>query len=147
MRFTNILVPTDFGEAAQKATDFAVELAKTFESKITLVHGFEMPAYTYAPLTTLAVDYVTPLTDAARKQLDEALARLVERWPRSSAVFLQGPPWQQILNACEKEHADLIVMGTHARTGVAHALLGSVAEKVVRLAMVPVLVARGPVER
>jgi nucleotide-binding universal stress UspA family protein len=145
MRFTSILIPTDFGEPARQAIDVAVGLAKTFESKLTLVHGFEVPAYAYMGLDVAMVDYLTPIEDAARKQLDDELAKLVKRWPRSSALFMKGPPWQQVLRACEEVHPDLIVMGTHGRKGISHALLGSVAEKVVRLASVPVLIARGTV--
>ncbi len=145
MRFANILIPTDFGEPAREATDFAVGLAKTFESKLTLVHGFEVPAYAYMGLDVAAVDYLTPIEDAARKLLDDELASLVKRWPRSSALFMKGQPWQQILKACEEVHPDLVVMGTHARKGISHALLGSVAEKVARLAPVQVLIARGKV--
>jgi len=145
MRFASILIPTDFGEPARQATDVAVSLAKTFESKLILVHGFEMPAYAYMGLDITVVDYMTPIEDAARKQLDDELAKLTRRWPRASALFMKGPPWQQILRACEEVHPDLIVMGTHGRKGLSHVLLGSVAEKVVRLAPVPVLIARGGV--
>jgi nucleotide-binding universal stress UspA family protein len=143
MRFANILIPTDFGEPARQATDLAVGLAKTFESKLTLVHGFEFPSYAYMGIDTATVDYLTPIEDAARRQLDDELERLVKRWPRSSALFMKGPAWQQVLRACDDVHPDLIVMGTHGRRGIAHALLGSVAEKIVRLAPVPVLIARG----
>jgi nucleotide-binding universal stress UspA family protein len=143
MRFANILVPTDFGESARQAADLAVGMATTFESKLTLVHGFEVPAYAYSGLNMSTVDYLNPIEDAARKQLEEELARVSEQWPRSSALFLKGAPWQGILQACEEVHPDLIVMGTHGRKGLSHILLGSVAERVVRLAPVPVLIARG----
>jgi nucleotide-binding universal stress UspA family protein len=105
-----------------------------------LTHGFETPAYAY---TGLAVDYL-PLEDAAHKCLEDALRDLRARLPGSAALFMRGTPWQQILLASEETSADLIVMGTHGRTGLSHALIGSVAEKVVRLSPVPVLTVREP---
>jgi nucleotide-binding universal stress UspA family protein len=82
-------------------------------------------------------------TGAPRIQRD-ALRDLKAKLPSSVAVFRKGFAWQQTLLACEEAGSDLIVMGTHGRQGLSHALIGSVAEKVVRLSPVPVLTVREP---
>lgn len=144
MKIANILVPVDFGDSSRHALDLAVDLAKKFDARLTLVHGFEVPAYAYAGLGTMTVDYLAPIEDAARQCLEGELRKLKERLPSAVGLFKRGAPWQQILLASEEVSADLIVMGTHGRQGLSHALIGSVAEKVVRLSMVPVLTVRAP---
>jgi nucleotide-binding universal stress UspA family protein len=142
MRIANILVPTDFGQSSQRALDLAIDLAKKFDAKLTLVHGFEIPVYAYVGLGTTIVDYLVPIEDAARRCLEDSLRELRAKLPTAEALFKQGAAWQQILNASQEIDADLIVMGTHGRQGLGHALIGSVAEKVVRLSPVPVLTVR-----
>jgi nucleotide-binding universal stress UspA family protein len=142
MRIASILVPTDFGESSRQALDLAVDLAKKFDAKLTLVHGFEVPVYAYSGLGTTNVDYFVPIEESARTCLEGALRELKARCPESVALFKQGAPWRQILLASEEIGADLVVMGTHGRQGLIHAFIGSVAEKVVRLSPVPVLTVR-----
>jgi nucleotide-binding universal stress UspA family protein len=76
--------------------------------------------------------------------LEDELVELKSKLPSAVAIFKKGVSWQQILAASEETGSDLIVMGTHGRQGLSHALIGSVAEKVVRLAHVPVLTVRQP---
>jgi nucleotide-binding universal stress UspA family protein len=135
------LVPTDFGEAAAKALDFAIDLAKKYGATITLLHVYEVPIYPY-PGTLADIDFVTPIREAAQKELDSAFDSLKLRGGEARAELLYGVPWSAILDTAANQKADLIVMGTHGRKGVMHALLGSVAEKVVRLSPVPVLTVR-----
>jgi nucleotide-binding universal stress UspA family protein len=144
MRIASILVPTDFGESSQRALDHAVELARKFDAKLTLLHSFEVPAYAYVGLGTTTVDYLVLMEESARKGLEDALRDLKAKLPSSVALFKKGAPWQQTLLACEETRADLIVMGTHGRQGLSHALIGSVTEKVVRLSPIPVLTVREP---
>ena len=135
--FKNILVATDFSAPADRAVDAAVMLAQTFEGKLTLFHVYELPTnYGYSggliwPMQELA--------SAARDALDEALAKLKQRFPRAEGLLGSGDPSQQILAAAKEKRADLIVLGTHGRRGLSHVFFGSVAEKVVRLSPVPVL--------
>jgi nucleotide-binding universal stress UspA family protein len=68
-----------------------------------------------------------------------------QKLPQAKAILRSGVPWREILSAVEDVAADLVVMGTHGRRGVSHALLGSVAEKIVRLSPVPVLTVRDTV--
>ena len=134
--FSHILVPTDFSEAAAEALDYAAYLATRFDAKLTLLHVHEFPVYAYASgIYFPTVD----LYAAAKKSTEEAVAALCMRWPFSDGLIAEGIPWEQIVNLANDRKMDLIVMGTHGRRGISRALLGSVAEKVVRMAAVPVL--------
>jgi nucleotide-binding universal stress UspA family protein len=82
----------------------------------------------------------------AQQQTQKALARVQQAGLQGDSVIVEGTPFQTIINTAKDQGADLIVMGTHGRTGLTHALMGSVAEKVVRLAPCPVLVTRGTTE-
>jgi nucleotide-binding universal stress UspA family protein len=136
--FSHILVPTDFGESSIRALSVAVDLAQKYGTKLTLLHAYEVPAATY-PTLVGTVDFLTPIRQAAEAQLDQALTELRKRLPEASGTLSYGRSWHEILTAVESIHADLVVMGTHGRQGVTRALIGSVAEKVVRSCPVPVL--------
>jgi nucleotide-binding universal stress UspA family protein len=140
--FKHILAPTDFGESSQQALDAAIELAARLEAKLTIVHCYEIPAYAYGGMTFGAADLLGPVQDAARAQLEKTLVEVKTRFPGAAGLLRRGVPWSEILAAIDETKADLVVMGTHGRRGVAHALLGSVAEKVVRTSPVPVLTVR-----
>ncbi len=139
-----ILVATDFGECSKPALDTAVDLAEKLGAHLTVMHSYEIPSYVYTGGAFSSVDLVTPLEEAAQKCLDDTMKPVRERAPRAGAMLRRGPPWEQILDAAKELRADLVVVGTHGRRGLSHALLGSVAEKVVRLSPVPVLSVRGP---
>ncbi len=139
--FKHILVPTDFGQSSKKALDVAIELARTVGAEITILHTCEIPARAYA---ITPVDLLSRLTDAARKELDDLVATLRQRCPSCDSVLKVGVPWEEILGAVAETGADLVVMGTHGHRGIAHTLLGSVAEKIVRMSPVPVLTVRSP---
>ncbi|HEY5372637.1 MAG TPA: universal stress protein [Polyangiaceae bacterium] len=143
MSFKHIVVATDFSECSQRALDLALEIASKFDSKLTLVHSWEAPAYSYAGGLYVAVDVVTPIEEAAVAALDRATEELKLRMPSAKSMIRSGSAWEEVLAAATLLHADLIVLGTHGRRGLNRALLGSVAEKVVRMATVPVLTAHG----
>jgi nucleotide-binding universal stress UspA family protein len=138
-RFKHVLVPTDFGEAAGRALAIAVDLATKWGSALTLLHTYEIPTYAYPGAMSVAVDLLTPVRNAAQARLDKELAELRTRLPRADGVLAVGVPWQEIERTIRETHADLVVMGTHGRHGLDRVLIGSVAEKVVRLSSVPVL--------
>lgn len=141
--FTHILVPTDFGEPSRQALELAVELARIHEADLTLMHVCEVATYAYDGMIALPVDVMTPIEEAARKQLDELVSSTSQRCRCSRGVLKLGAAWEEILQAVRETQADLVVMGTHGRRGVTHALVGSVAEKMVRMSPVPVLTVRG----
>lgn len=145
--FQNILVPVDFGESSKLALEAAIDLSKQFKSALTLIHTWEIPAYAYGAMEFSALDMLTPIEGAAQQQLEGLLAEVRKERPEAKAILARGVPWQEILAAIEQTKADLVVMGTHGRQGVGRAILGSVAEKVVRMSPAPVLTVRSKVER
>ncbi len=133
--FEHVLVATDFSEASKPALDLAVALSRE-SSALHVVHVCELPVYLdVGP----PVDLVTPLVEAAEARLGDLVTSLRSLQPRVHAIVKLGAPWEQILAAADEVGADLIVVGTHGRRGFAHAMLGSVAERVVRASRVPVL--------
>ncbi|HET7539185.1 MAG TPA: universal stress protein [Polyangiaceae bacterium] len=149
MSFARILVATDFGESSRQALEWGLRIAQQFGSELTLMHSWDPPNYSYAAGLYLPVDIVTPIERAAAARLEESIAELRQRFPAAKSLLCEGAPWEQVLDAATRLNADLIVMGTHGRSGLERALLGSVAEKVVRMSRVPVLTvheARGALE-
>ena len=143
MSFERIVVATDFADSSRRALEVAVGIAEQFGSELTLVHSWEAPDYAYAAGLYVVVDVVGPIEQAAVLRLEEATTQLQQRLPRAKSLIRAGVPWEEVLAAAAEVRADLIVMGTHGRRGLERALLGSVAEKVVRMAPVPVLTVRG----
>ena len=143
MGFKHILVATDFGESSMHALNVALEIAQKFESTLTLAHIWEVPAYSFEISTNAPNELWRRIEQDAQGQLDAWSAALRLRWPKSDAVLRSGNPWQEVLAGAEVAHAELIVVGTHGRHGVARVLLGSVAERIVRFSKVPVLTVHG----
>ena len=135
-----VLVATDFAESSRAAADVALELAQTFKVPLVLVHAYNLPTYIYTGVPFVPVeDYLRSYEEAARELLEKERARLAEKGVEVSAVLRNGIAWEEILSTAHRSGAGLIVMGTHGRRGLPRALLGSVAEKVVRMSTVPVL--------
>jgi nucleotide-binding universal stress UspA family protein len=137
--FKHLLVPTDFEEPSSRALEIAIGIAQSSGAGITLAHFWAFPAYPYVGAVYSSYDYITPLGEAADTQMSNLLAAVQKRVPGARSVCRMGVPWEEILSVITEVHADLVVMGTHGRRGIRHVLLGSVAEKVVRLSPVPVL--------
>lgn len=137
----SILVPLDFGQTSSTATELAIELAQAFDAELILLHVCELPVYPYMEFMLSTNDLVSTIERGAALRLEEAKQLLQARVPRARSVLRMGVPWQEIIAAIEESRPDLVVMGTHGRKGVVHAVLGSVAEKIVRLSSVPVLTA------
>jgi len=134
--FQHILVPTDFDEHFGRAFDVAVALAQKFDSKITLLHVYQIPPSIYSSDLAWPTEQ---LASAAKSSLADAIVKAKEKYPRTESLLEVGSPGEAIVSIANKNHVDLIVMATHGRRGIARALLGSVTEKVVRLAHTPVL--------
>jgi nucleotide-binding universal stress UspA family protein len=145
-RLTRILVPTDFSETADAALAYAKDLATRLGASLHLVHVFTDP---YA-VAAVAPEVYAPVPPEARERaLEEVRERLLERLDaseeqkfRGSRGVVRGLVARQIVDYAVNQDIDVIVMGTHGRRGVAHLLLGSVAEHVVRTAACPVLTVR-----
>jgi nucleotide-binding universal stress UspA family protein len=142
IEFRHILVPVDFTEASTSVLDAASDLAKKFGSQLTLVHVYEVPAYVYGGVMYAPTELFAPIAQAARAHMEQVLAGVRAAIPEAKGVLRQGLPSYEILAAIDELHPDLVIMGTHGRRGVRHVLLGSVAEKVVRMSAAPVLTLR-----
>jgi nucleotide-binding universal stress UspA family protein len=140
----HILVPHDFGDTAQHALAYAVELAIKLGAKLTIVHAYEVPSYGYPDGVALSADVASGIRKGAEMALEGVVSRTRRPGLEVQALLREGSAWSEINASAQEAHADLIVMGTHGRHGLARALLGSVAEKVVRTAPCPVLTVHVP---
>lgn len=143
--FKKILVPVDFSRHSKEAVQTALDLARQYNASVKLVHVYQPVDYglpegflSYSPVT------LNELIAALEKHLEatqnEAQA-MAGNVPVSS-VLLHGAISSEIVRFAKDEGYELIVMGTHGRTGLGHVMLGSVAEKVLRTAPCPVLTVR-----
>lgn len=137
----HLLVPVDFSTYAETALTYAMTLASKLGARLTLMHVIHL-----APLGVAEGGAVLPYLEAVEAQAQAGMADYRERVQAAGlkvdVVIVHGVPFQSIIDTAIEHKVDLIVMGTHGRTGLRHVLLGSVAEKVVRLAPCPVLIAR-----
>jgi len=144
-----ILVPTDFSEPSEIAVRYAKEFAATFQAALHVLTVVEENAMMYAwtspegapvSLANLRVE----MEKNAREQINHILTDEERRKYKAQLVTLVGSPFVEIVRYAKSQEIDLIVMGTHGRGPIAHMLIGSVAEKVVRKAPCPVLTVRHP---
>ncbi len=140
MRLKKILCPVDFSECSHEALLRAVELAKESSAELSLVHAYQLPVYD----GTL---YVPDMYAEVQKFAEDSVAAWVREAEKLGAANVKGAAvmgvaWDEIVRRARDEKSDLIVIGTHGRSGLKHVLIGSVAERVVRHAPCAVLVVR-----
>jgi universal stress protein A len=144
MEIRQILAPTDFSELSKQAIARAYELAQTFGAKLVLLHVVELPAYPVEVFLPSAEG--TRLLDDLERQARLDLAQLLPQAQNDKVEIacqtVVGTPYLKILEVAAAEKVDLIVIATHGRTGLSHLVVGSVAERVVRMAPCPVLTIR-----
>jgi nucleotide-binding universal stress UspA family protein len=140
--FYRIVAPTDFSPCAEAAWAMAQRLASAFRSELILVHALVEPGI-WGPLH---MDQAREVYDSARGRATEMLENWAEDARRKGLsvrlALRTGVPWQEIVDLATDERADLVVIGTYGRSGMNRLLLGSVADRVVRLAPCPVLTVR-----
>jgi nucleotide-binding universal stress UspA family protein len=143
--FRNVLVATDLepDSASAGVVDLAIDVARAHGAALTFVHVREFPTVAYPHAAINFASLQESVIDAASAALVAFTDSVRDRFPEAKSVLRRGRPWEGILAAAEDVRADLIVVGTHGRRGLSRALLGSVAEKVVRLSPIPVLTVRG----
>jgi len=144
--FYRIVVPTDFSACAEEAWGLAQRLSRALGSELVLAHVLvETPLYDEGPFT---MERTRKVYEAARQWAEET----IEHWASAArdkglkvrTVLRTGVPHREIVALATDERADLVLIGTHGRGGLDRALLGSVADRVVRLAPCPVLTVRQP---
>lgn len=141
-----ILHPTDFSPASRKALAKAVALAQETRGELTILHvrSLVMPMAGESYMTPQTYEQIERTAQAeARRQLDRVVAQARKRGVRVKGLLAQGTPHDEIIRAARRAKADMIVMGTHGRTGLPRFFLGSVAGRVVSMAACPVLTVRG----
>src|SRR2546429_487271 len=138
-----ILVPIDFSAQSKKAMDYALSFAKQFNAEVMLLHVIELTPLPAPPLT-IVQDETTQAAvhENAAKHLAEWRNEISSQAAVKASVRNGISPHAEIVNAATEGNVDLIVLGTQGRTGLAHFLIGSTAERVVRHAPCPVLVVR-----
>jgi nucleotide-binding universal stress UspA family protein len=145
MNLQNIVVATDFSDIANHALDEAVDLAKRVGGRITLVHSFEIPVYGFPDgLLVAPADVTARIQEGAQKQLEVEVESRKEQGVSITPILRMGTAWDEINAAAAEIGAGIIVVGSHGRRGIARALLGSVAERVLRTASLPVLIVHLP---
>lgn len=141
IRLSKILVPTDFSQHSANAVRYGAELAAKFGADLHLLHCVEQTPILYGEGGAwISPETIVELQAAADKQLQEVPVDV--DGVNVIRKCVDGHPFVEVIRYAKSEETDLIVMGTHGRGAIAHLLLGSVAEKVVRKAPCPVLTVR-----
>ena len=144
--YHRILWPTDFSPLAKAALPHAVGLAREANAELVLLHVLpSLAAYAVPDLSgALSVSLQQKSRAAAQRQLRQLEKQVKGPNFRTHTVLTEGVAFHQIIQAAKRLRCDLIVLTTHGRTGLAHAIMGSVAENVLRRAPCPVLTVRPP---
>jgi nucleotide-binding universal stress UspA family protein len=144
--FARILVPTDFSQPSDAALAYARALAARFGASLHVLHVFESPFTAGAVSPEVFVDdspaVQAALFDEAKNRLQHRVTARDREHHAATTEIVAGRSAPAIVNYAAERKMDLIVMGTHGRSGIAHLLMGSVAEKVVRTAPCPVMTVR-----
>ena len=150
MTWKTILVPHDFSASANHAAALARDVAKLTAARIVLLHVIDLPHQIGGTEVVIPPDTGAPIPikdyaiASAETHLVDLSARLTKDGASVKTFVRVGNPVDEILQFADDDKVDLIVMGTHGRTGIRHLIAGSVAERVVRASKVPVLTVRHP---
>lgn len=150
MEFQHILVPIDFSEFSDKAVETAFSLAERFQAKITLAHVIVLFQEDFDEESRFQEyeEFVKKREGKAWQQIQSLQGKAADRKISVNSVLLRGfAPTDALLEHIEENKYDLIVMGLHGRTGLKHHVQGSVAEKMVRVAPIPVLTIHRSVQK
>jgi nucleotide-binding universal stress UspA family protein len=150
MAWKTILVPHDFSASADHAMAIALSEARVHGAVIVLLHAIDLPLQLGPDAVIVPPETGTPISvkQYAIQSAENHLQGIVEQLAKDGAVasyaVAVGAPVEEINRAVDEHRVDLIVMGTHGRTGIRHLMAGSVTERVVRTSKVPVLTIRHP---
>ena len=142
LSYRNILCAVDFSAPSRAALNAAVDLARQFDGTLTLLHSYQVPTLGYpeafpgSPFRISVAQLAEQELAQWKRDAEHALGRSI------TTAAVEGPAWDRIVKYAHEHRVDLVVVGTHGRTWIKHALIGSVAENVVRHASCPVLVVR-----
>jgi len=143
IQLNRILVPTDFSEFSRPALDHGCAIAARFSAQLHLLHVVPDPAMLVPEAAAFSVESMQAQTDAMVREALEALSHLpADEWDDGQPIVREvrvGTAFLEIIEYAREKEIDLIVIGTHGRSGLMHVLMGSVAERIVRKAPCPVL--------
>jgi len=143
IRLSRVLVPTDFSPAAEVAYSWAHAMRRAFDAEVILLHVIDPDVTGLTPLSTLPMPSTEEgIMERVREEAANLLSRLSTEFPQARTLIREGSPQAVIVEVASEVDAHLIVMGTHGRTGLAHAAFGSVAEHVIQHSNIPVLAIR-----
>jgi len=143
-KFSTVLVAIDFSDSSDNAFQMALSLAENFSAQLLVLHvinepvdlrGFYVPHISFSRLEE-------EIEEGAQKMMESFCRKNLVNFENFQQLIVSGLPYEQIIAQADEKSADLIVLGTHGRTGLDHVLFGSTAEKVVRKSKVPVLTVR-----
>ena len=144
MQIKTILFPTDFSNGARAAMDHAISLAKDYNAKLVLLYVIQdiSIAEWYIPSSISVTDLVEDMQKSAWNEMNKWNTEVSAKVKDVEKMVVRGVPFVEIIKTAKNKNADLVVIGTHGRTGIDHMLFGSTAEKVVRKSPCPVLTVR-----
>ncbi len=135
-----ILCPVDFSKPSARALEYALALAERLGAQVDVIHVYEFPNFAVEDGAVDLPPYMQEnLAMRLRERLEQFVKETAAEAPKTTVHLAEGVPYLQIVEVAKQQQADLIVIGTHGRTGLSHMMLGSVAERVVRTSEVPVL--------
>jgi len=142
-----VLCPVDFSENAGHALDYAIAFATVHHAELRIMHVMQLP-WLAVPTDPMAPEFsaevMNDYADSCKRQLDALVESVTDQYAHVTHELCSGAPFMEIIRVAREQSIDLIVIGTHGRTGLAHMMMGSVAEKVVRKAPCPVLSVKHP---
>lgn len=142
--FKTILFALDFSQSSDYAFQYALSLTRKYQARLLIVHiinepvdlrGFYVPHISFEKLEQ-------EIEEGAKKMMEKFCREQLGDYGNYETSLLPGIPYDEIIKKAEEQSADLIIMGTHGRTGLDHVLFGSTAEKVVRKSAIPVMTIR-----
>ncbi len=140
---SKIVIATDFSENSDRALEAGIEQAKRMEASVVLVHAFDIPVPAIYPYDVAVPNtLITESRKSAQDKLDKERAKVEAEGVPASTQLIESPAAVSIARLAEELDADLLVMGTRGNTGLKHIILGSVAERTIRLAPCSVLVVK-----
>lgn len=143
-KIKKILFPTDFSKYSDYALQYAISIASAFSAKLYILHVIDHARQQdYFLVLTLTFEEIEDkLMEEAQKKLEELLSKNISQEIEFETSIKSGTPFVEIIRAAKQENIDLIVMGSHGRSGISEILIGSVAERVMRKASCPVLIVK-----
>ncbi len=142
--FDTILFAVDFSQSSDYAFQYALSLAKKYDARLLIIHvinepvdlrGFYVPHISFEKLEQ-------EIEEGAKKMMEKFCRTQIKDYSKYETFIVPGIPYDEVIKKAQEQSADLVIMGTHGRTGLDHVLFGSTAEKVVRKSPVPVMTIR-----